>query len=73
MGREESQEWDLSGQVQGVGLIGWVNTRPMVCDTPSAQTRAKRALSASNVLQTTFIINFPRKKEKLETNKKQWN
>ena len=25
---------------------------------------------SNNVLQTTFIINFPRKKEKLETNKK---
>ena len=25
---------------------------------------------SNNLLQTTFIINFPRKKEKLETNKK---
>ena len=26
------------GRVQGVGLIGWVNTRPMVCDSPSAHS-----------------------------------
>ena len=25
MGREESQKWDLSGRVEGVGLISWVN------------------------------------------------
>ena len=31
---EESQEWDLSGPVQGVGLMGWVNTRPLVCLNP---------------------------------------
>ena len=38
MGREESQERDLSGQVQGVGLISWVNTRPLACLAPSAQS-----------------------------------
>ncbi len=24
----------MCGQVQGVELMGWVNTRPMVCGTP---------------------------------------
>ena len=37
MGREESQEWDLSGQVEGVGLISWVNTRPLACMAPATQ------------------------------------
>ena len=27
-------EWDLWGRVQGVGLMGWVNRRPMVHATP---------------------------------------
>ena len=40
MGREESQEWDLSGRVEGVGLISWVNARPLACLAPSARTRA---------------------------------
>ena len=30
------------GQVQGVTLIGLVNTRPMVCDTPSARSADAR-------------------------------
>ena len=28
--------------VQGVGLIVWVNTRPMVCDSPSARSAVAR-------------------------------
>ena len=31
MGTGESQEWDLWGRVQGVGLMDWVNTRPLIC------------------------------------------
>ena len=31
MGTDESQEWDLWGRVQGVGLMDWVNTRPLIC------------------------------------------
>ena len=27
-------EWDLWGRVQGVGLMGWVNRRPMVYASP---------------------------------------
>ena len=27
-------EWDLWGRAQGVGLIGWVNRRPMVYTSP---------------------------------------
>ena len=42
MGREESQEWDLSGWVEGVGLISWVNTRPLACLTPSARSADAR-------------------------------
>ena len=42
MGTEESQEWDLSGQVQGVGLIIRVNTRPLVCLAPSARSADAR-------------------------------
>ena len=29
-------------RVQGVGLIVWVNTRPMVCDSPSARSAVAR-------------------------------
>ena len=29
-------------RVQGVGLIVWVNTRPMVCDTPSVRSAVAR-------------------------------
>ena len=42
MGREESQEWDLAGRVQGVGLISWVNRRPLVCLAPSARSADAR-------------------------------
>ena len=31
MGTGESQEWGLSGRVQRVGLMSWVNTRPLIC------------------------------------------
>ena len=44
MGREESQERDLSGQVQGVGLISWVNTGPLIC--LASPTRSADALEA---------------------------
>ena len=37
-----SQEWVLSGRVQGVELMGWVNTRPLVCGTPSARSADAR-------------------------------
>ena len=42
MGREEAQEWDHSGRVEGVGLISWVNTRPLVCLAPSARSADAR-------------------------------
>jgi len=45
MGREESQEWDVSGWVHGVGLISWVNTKPLAClaqSTRSADAREAR-------------------------------
>ena len=29
-------------RVQGVGLIVWVNTRPLVCDSPSARGAVAR-------------------------------
>ena len=38
MVREELAPRGFWGRVQGVGLIGWVNTRPMVCGTPSARS-----------------------------------
>ena len=36
LGTEESQEWGLSGRVQGVGLMIWVNLRPLLSLAPSA-------------------------------------
>ena len=42
MGREESQEWDFSGRVEGVGLISWVNTRPLAYLAPSARSADAR-------------------------------
>ena len=38
MGTGESQEWGLSGRVQCVGLMSWVNTRPLICLAPSARS-----------------------------------
>ena len=46
MGTGESQEWGLSGRVQCVGLMSWVNTRPLIC-LASSVLRAKRAFLAS--------------------------
>ena len=34
----ESQEWGLSGHVQGVGLLGWINPRLLICLATSACT-----------------------------------
>ena len=42
MVREELAPRGFWGRVQGVGLMGWVNTRPMVCDTPSARSADAR-------------------------------
>ena len=42
MVREELAPRGVWGRVQGVGLIGWVNTRPMVCGTPSARSADAR-------------------------------
>ena len=30
------------GRVQGVGQVAWVNTRPLVCDSPSARSAVAR-------------------------------
>ena len=30
MGTDESQDWGLSGRVQCVGLMSWVNIRPLI-------------------------------------------
>ena len=27
-------EWEVWGQVQGVGLMAWVNARPLICQSP---------------------------------------
>ena len=42
MVREELAPRGFWGRVQGVGLIGWVNTRPMVRGTPSARSADAR-------------------------------
>ena len=45
LGTDESQEWGLSGRVQCVGLMSWVNTRPLIClssPTRCAHTREAR-------------------------------
>ena len=42
MGAEESQEWDFSGRAEGVGLISWVNTRPLACLAPSVRNADAR-------------------------------
>ena len=31
-------EWDPWGRVQSVGLMGWVNTRPLECLASSARS-----------------------------------
>ena len=33
-GKVTLEDWGLGGRVQGVELMGWVNTRPMVHATP---------------------------------------
>ena len=40
--REELAPRGFWGRVQGVGLIGWVNTRPVVGGTPSAHSADAR-------------------------------
>ena len=30
--------WDFTGRAQGVGLIGWINTKPLVCLASSARS-----------------------------------
>ena len=42
MVREELAPRGFWGRVQGVGLIDWVNTRPMACGTPSARSADAR-------------------------------
>ena len=42
MVREELAPRGFWGRVQGVGLIDWVNTRPMVRGTPSARSADAR-------------------------------
>ena len=42
MVREELAPKGFWGRVQGVGLIDWVNTRPMVRGTPSARSADAR-------------------------------
>ena len=42
---------ELLEQVQGVGLMGWVKTRPMVYDSPSVRsTSAREALALLDFL-----------------------
>ena len=44
MGTGESQEWGLSGRVQCVGLMSWVNTRPLIClASPARSANAREA------------------------------
>ena len=59
MGREESQEWDHSGRVEGVGLISWVNTRPLACLAPSA--RSADAREARFYGEFYLVLNRPLK------------
>ena len=54
MVREELAPRGFWGRVQGVGLIGWVNTRPMVRGTPSA--RCADAREARFIGEFQFII-----------------
>ena len=44
---------DLEDQVQGVGLIGWVNARPMVSESPSA-----RCVDAHEVRLICELLEF---------------
>ena len=44
MGTGESQEWGLSGRVQCVGLMSWVNTGPLIClASPARSADAREA------------------------------
>ena len=61
MVREELAPRGFWGRVQGVGLIGWVNTRPMVRGTPSARSADAREARFIGEYSLEMFLKFSNK------------
>ena len=56
-GPDESQEWGLSGRVQYVGLMSWVNTRPLIClASPARSADAREARFYGEYVLTKYLV-----------------
>ena len=58
MGTGESQEWGLSGRVQCVGLMSWVNTRPLICLASPARSADARQARFSGELASKSVASL---------------